>query len=116
MVCLIYSSLSCPDYLSHPCLVIMPYVVPNPAPFSRTCNGHVCYFTRNRDFASHPMTRNIFFRGGDFSVKALPLPRHRRHHWSLYNDQEPSANFLLSHPEILQLFNHTATFSSFSGS
>ena len=82
---------------------------------NRTCNGHTCYFSKNRNFLEHPMTKNIFFLGTKFSIQDLPLPRQQRHDWSLFHDREPSSNPLLSHSAILELFNHTATFSSFSG-
>jgi hypothetical protein len=35
---------------------------------------------------------------------------------SLFYDKDPSSNPILSHPKVLELFNHTSTFSSFSGS
>ena len=60
------------------------------------------------------MTRNIFFRANKFSVKDLPLPRGQQHDWALFHDTDPSSNPISSRTSILQLFNHTATFSSHS--
>ena len=56
------------------------------------------------------MTRNIFVRSSRCSIRDLPLPRLRSHDWALFQDSEPSSNLLLSHPRVLGVFNHTATF------
>ena len=71
-----------------------------------------CYFTRNRSFRDHPMTRAVFFYGTDFSVFDLPLPRHENEDWALIHEESPKNNPLISQYNIIRMFNHTATFKS----
>ena len=50
------------------------------------------------------------FYGTDFQYDDLPLPRTPHHHWALFHEESPKNIYLLSHEDVLVLFNHTATF------
>ena len=38
------------------------------------------------------------------------MPRQPQHEWALFHEESPKNNYLLSHGELLQVFNHSATF------
>ena len=50
------------------------------------------------------------FYGSNMNLKDLPVPRKPDHEWALLHEESPKNNFALSHPELLELFNHTSTF------
>ena len=50
------------------------------------------------------------FYGTDFQSWDLPLPRKSHHEWALFHEESPKNNYLFSHSEIMEMFNHTATF------
>ena len=50
------------------------------------------------------------FYGTDFLTYDLPLPRKAHHEWALLHEESPKNNYLFSHAEIMELFNHSATF------
>ena len=64
----------------------------------------------DRHFKDHPKTQAFVFYGTDFKPEDLPLPRKRHHEWALLHEESPKNNYILCHPECLQLFNHTSTF------
>ena len=50
------------------------------------------------------------FYGTHFDTRDLPFPRAAHHEWGLLHEESPKNVFHFSHPEIMELFNHTATF------
>uniref|UniRef100_A0A8B9QEK5 GDP-fucose protein O-fucosyltransferase n=1 Tax=Apteryx owenii TaxID=8824 RepID=A0A8B9QEK5_APTOW len=78
------------------------------------CGEDVCFFTVNRTYQHHQMTRAFLFYGTDFSVDSLPLPRKGHHDWALFHEESPKNNYKLFHEPTITLFNHTATFSRYS--
>ncbi|KAM9330100.1 GDP-fucose protein O-fucosyltransferase 3 [Gastrophryne carolinensis] len=80
----------------------------------RQCRDNSCFFTINRTYLHHPMTRAILFYGTDFNIDSLPLPRKPYHEWALFHEESPKNNYKLFHQPIITLFNHTATFSEHS--
>ncbi|XP_025905757.1 alpha-(1,3)-fucosyltransferase 10 [Nothoprocta perdicaria] len=78
------------------------------------CGEDVCFFTINRTYQHHQMTRAFLFYGTDFSVDSLPLPRKNHHDWALFHEESPKNNYKLFHEPTITLFNHTATFSRHS--
>ena len=69
-----------------------------------------CFFTVDRHFQHHPNTTAFLFYGTDFKPTDLPLPRRAHHEWGLFHEESPKNNYMLSYPDCLTLFNHTATF------
>lgn len=52
------------------------------------------------------------FYGSNFDLIDLPLPRNGLiHDWALLHEESPKNTPALSHIEVLELFNLTATFS-----
>ncbi|XP_068784716.1 alpha-(1,3)-fucosyltransferase 10 [Struthio camelus] len=78
------------------------------------CGEDVCFFTINRTYQHHQMTRAFLFYGTDFTVDSLPLPREGHHDWALFHEESPKNNYKLFHEPAITLFNHTATFSRHS--
>ncbi|NP_001012535.1 alpha-(1,3)-fucosyltransferase 10 isoform X1 [Mus musculus] len=78
------------------------------------CGADACFFTINRTFQHHPMTRAFLFYGTDFNIDSLPLPREAHHDWALFHEESPKNNYKLFHKPVITLFNHTATFSRHS--
>ncbi|XP_068127254.1 alpha-(1,3)-fucosyltransferase 10 [Hyperolius riggenbachi] len=78
------------------------------------CGENSCFFTINRTFLHHPMTKAVLFYGTDFNIDSLPLPRKVYHEWALFHEESPKNNYKLFHPPTITLFNHTATFSQYS--
>lgn len=77
-----------------------------------TChNGATCYSTVDRDVLHDKRTRGILFYGTDVDPEDFPLPRREWHEWALIHEESPLNNYMLSHNPMIQLFNHTATFS-----
>lgn len=52
----------------------------------------------------------MLWYGSDFKPKDMPLPRKPHHEWGLLHEESPKNNYLLTKPEVITLFNHTATF------
>ena len=50
------------------------------------------------------------FYGTSFNSRDLPFPRSAHHEWALLHEESPKNIYHYSHPEIMELFNHTATF------
>ncbi|KAM4808781.1 GDP-fucose protein O-fucosyltransferase 3 [Rhinophrynus dorsalis] len=78
------------------------------------CGRDTCFFTINRTYYQHPMTKAILFYGTDFNIDSLPLPRKANHEWALFHEESPKNNYKLFHQPTITLFNHTATFSRHS--
>ncbi|XP_027626359.1 alpha-(1,3)-fucosyltransferase 10 isoform X2 [Tupaia chinensis] len=78
------------------------------------CGADACFFTINRTYLHHPMTKALLFYGTDFSINSLPLPRKAHHDWALFHEESPKNNYKLFHEPVITLFNHTATFSRHS--
>uniref|UniRef100_A0A8C2M7N5 Fucosyltransferase n=1 Tax=Cricetulus griseus TaxID=10029 RepID=A0A8C2M7N5_CRIGR len=78
------------------------------------CGADACFFTINRTFQHHHMTKAFLFYGTDFNIDSLPLPRKAYHDWALFHEESPKNNYKLFHEPVITLFNHTATFSRHS--
>lgn len=78
------------------------------------CGADACFFTVNRTYADHPMTKAFLFYGTDFNIDSLPLPRKAHHDWALFHEESPKNNYKLFHKPVITLFNYTATFSRHS--
>ncbi|XP_021549918.1 alpha-(1,3)-fucosyltransferase 10 [Neomonachus schauinslandi] len=78
------------------------------------CGTDACFFTINRTFLHHPMTKAFLFYGTDFNIDSLPLPRKAHHDWALFHEESPKNNYKLFHKPVITLFNYTATFSRHS--
>ncbi|XP_004592763.2 alpha-(1,3)-fucosyltransferase 10 [Ochotona princeps] len=78
------------------------------------CGADTCFFTINRTYLHHPMTRALLFYGTDFNIDSLPLPRKAHHDWALFHEESPKNNYKLFHEPVITLFNYTATFSRHS--
>ncbi|KAH9495264.1 Alpha 1,3 fucosyltransferase [Bulinus truncatus] len=61
------------------------------------------------EFTKEPGAAFLFY-GTDFNEEDLPLPRSEEHIWALFHEESPKNKFLLSHGEVLSLFNYTSTF------
>ena len=93
------------------------------APFSttqgvKTCQderkNYDCFFTHDRSHRQHTKTSAIFFYGTEFSPTDIPMPRRKGEDWALVHEESPKNNPLLSQNNVMNLFNHTATFRSAS--
>ncbi|XP_066471415.1 alpha-(1,3)-fucosyltransferase 10 [Tiliqua scincoides] len=78
------------------------------------CGQETCFFTINRTYQHHPMTKAFLFYGTDFNIDGLPLPRKDHHDWALFHEESPKNNYKLFQRPAITLFNHTATFSRHS--
>ncbi|XP_023712617.1 alpha-(1,3)-fucosyltransferase 10 isoform X3 [Cryptotermes secundus] len=79
------------------------------------CGAVKCFFTEDRRYRSHNLTKALMFYGSQFDLIDLPLPRDGLHHdWALLHEESPKNTPALSHLEALEMFNVTATFSRFS--
>ncbi|XP_063096120.1 alpha-(1,3)-fucosyltransferase 10 isoform X1 [Cavia porcellus] len=78
------------------------------------CGADACFFTINRSYLHHPMTKALLFYGTDFNIDSLPLPRKAHHDWALFHEESPKNNYKLFHKPVITLFNYTATFSRHS--
>ena len=54
--------------------------------------------------------QGLLFYGTDFETADLPLPRSTHQEWGLLHEESPKNNYLFSHKEIVEMFNHTSTF------
>ncbi|KAJ9576668.1 hypothetical protein L9F63_025438, partial [Diploptera punctata] len=78
----------------------------------RDCGSVKCYFTEDRRFKTLSNLNAFMFYGSKFDVIDLPLPRNGiAHDWALLHEESPKNVPALSHLEVLELFNLTATFS-----
>ncbi|XP_048457483.1 alpha-(1,3)-fucosyltransferase 10 isoform X1 [Rhincodon typus] len=75
------------------------------------CGADTCYFTINKTYQDHQMTRAFLFYGTDFQINSLPLPRKHQHEWALFHEESPKNNYKLFHEPTITLFNYTSTFS-----
>ena len=50
------------------------------------------------------------FYGTSFNAYDLPWPRHSHHEWTLLHEESPKNVYLFSNANIMQMFNHSATF------
>lgn len=78
------------------------------------CGDHQCYFTTDRQYRSHPNLKTILFYGTDFKPHDVPLPRRPGEDWALFNEESPKNNAIFNHEDMMNMFNHTATFRRFS--
>ncbi|XP_038602478.1 alpha-(1,3)-fucosyltransferase 10 [Tachyglossus aculeatus] len=78
------------------------------------CGADTCFFTTNRTYQHHHMTKAFLFYGTDFNIDSLPLPRQAHHDWALFHEESPKNNYKLFHKPTITLFNYTATFSRHS--
>ncbi|XP_064643170.1 alpha-(1,3)-fucosyltransferase 11-like [Lineus longissimus] len=74
------------------------------------CPKASCRVTSNRKHLSRAKTRGIIFYGSDFDSEELPIPRKKHHEWALVHEESPMNNHLLTHTNMIRLFNHTSTF------
>ncbi|XP_021922200.1 alpha-(1,3)-fucosyltransferase 10 isoform X3 [Zootermopsis nevadensis] len=81
----------------------------------RHCGTVKCFFTEDRRFNNHNLTKALMFYGSKFDLIDLPLPRNGLiYDWALLHEESPKNTPALSHLEALELFNITATFSRYS--
>ncbi|XP_069697948.1 alpha-(1,3)-fucosyltransferase 10 isoform X2 [Periplaneta americana] len=81
----------------------------------RDCGNVKCFFTEDRRFNTHNLTKALIFYGSKFDLIDLPLPRNGlTYDWALLHEESPKNTPVLSHLESLELFNITATFSRHS--
>jgi len=73
------------------------------------CGQYKCFFTNDRAYRHHPMTRTMFFYGTDFKPYDVPIPRKPGEDWALFHEESPKNNPIFSHPEVMSHFNHTST-------
>ncbi|XP_006013607.1 alpha-(1,3)-fucosyltransferase 10 [Latimeria chalumnae] len=78
------------------------------------CGIDTCFFTINKTYQDHLMTKAFLFYGTDFNIDSLPLPRRPSHEWALFHEESPKNNYKLFHEATITMFNHTATFSQHS--
>ncbi|KAK3090654.1 hypothetical protein FSP39_013407 [Pinctada imbricata] len=78
------------------------------------CGKVKCLSSASRRYLADSRTRVIIFYGSRLSPRDLPLPRADHHQWALFHEESPMNNYILSHGEFMELFNHTATFSRMS--
>ena len=89
-------------------------------PFSRTpriiktCKLGTCLFTHSRTEINNTLTKDIIFYGTGLQWDDIPLPRNPAQTWSLLHEESPKNAWSLTSPEVISLFNHTATCSRFS--
>ena len=74
------------------------------------CGQYKCFFTNDREYRHHPMTKTMFFYGTDFKPYDVPIPRKPGEDWALFHEESPKNNPIFSHPEVMTHFNHTSTF------
>lgn len=65
------------------------------------CGADACFFTINRTFQHHPMTKAFLFYGTDFNIDSLPLPRKAHHDWALFHEESPKNNYKLFHKPVI---------------
>lgn len=82
---------------------------------SRQCGSVSCFFTQDRRFQYHPLTKVLMFYGSNINVTDLPLPRNGNSVlWAVLHEESPRNTPILSHDDVLHLFNYSSTFSRFS--
>lgn len=74
------------------------------------CPHSSCMVTKNKSVKLHKRTKAIIFYGTDFRAYEAPLPRLAHQTWSLFHEESPMNNYILSHLPGIRLFNYTATF------
>ncbi|XP_077465325.1 GDP-fucose protein O-fucosyltransferase 4 [Stigmatopora argus] len=74
------------------------------------CATSSCMATSNRKVQLSKKTSSIIFYGTDFRAYEAPLPRLPHQTWSLFHEESPMNNYVLSHSPGIRLFNYTATF------
>nr|CAD7197304.1 unnamed protein product [Timema douglasi] len=81
----------------------------------KKCGNYLCYFTEDRNFHHHPLTKAFVFYGSKLDLLDLPLPRNGPSlDWSLLHEESPKNVPALSHKALLSLFNYSSTFSRYS--
>nr|CAD7456163.1 unnamed protein product [Timema tahoe] len=81
----------------------------------KKCGNYLCYFTEDRNFHHHPLTKAFVFYGSKLDLFDLPLPRNGPSlDWSLLHEESPKNVPALSHEALLSLFNYSSTFSRYS--
>ena len=89
-------------------------------PFSRTqrmiktCQLGTCLFTHSRTEINNSLTDAVIFYGTGLQWNDMPLPRNPAQTWSMLHEESPKNAWSLTTPEVIGLFNHTATCSRFS--
>ncbi|XP_075072789.1 GDP-fucose protein O-fucosyltransferase 4 [Mixophyes fleayi] len=74
------------------------------------CPLSSCMVTKDKRVKLHKRTKSIIFYGTDFRAYEAPLPRLPHQTWSLFHEESPMNNYVLSHLPGIRLFNYTATF------
>lgn len=81
----------------------------------KRCGNKRCFFTQDRRFKNHPLTKAYVFYGSQFDKFDLPLPRNwKKYSWALFHEESPKNIPAFSHAKALSIFNITATFSRHS--
>ena len=80
----------------------------------KRCKHGSCLFTHSRTEVNNSLTKGIIFYGTGLQWNDMPLPRHPSQTWSLLHEESPKNAWSLTTPEVISLFNHTATSSRFS--
>ena len=89
-------------------------------PYSETprivkpCKLGTCLFTHSRTEINNSLTKDVIFYGTGLQWDDMPLPRNPSQTWSLLHEESPINAWSLTTPEVMSLFNHTATCSRFS--
>jgi len=76
----------------------------------KRCFEGDCFFSVNKSYYDHELTKAFLFYGTDLTVDELPLPRKAHHEWGLIHEESPKNNGLFFYDDTMQMFNHTSTF------
>ena len=74
------------------------------------CGDFKCFFTNDKSYRHHPMTKTIFFYGTDFKPYDVPIPRKQGEDWALLHEESPKNNPIFTHYDLIRHFNHTSSF------
>ncbi|CAF1008308.1 unnamed protein product [Didymodactylos carnosus] len=77
-----------------------------------SCGGksEQCFLSNVRKYRANKDFEAFLFYGTDFRLHDLPLPRLPHEHWGLLHEESPKNSYLFSYEDIMNLFNHSATF------
>lgn len=82
--------------------------------FKIQCSLGSCISCTKRNYKNDHVNITYMFYGTDFDPENLPLPRKGNHLWTLFHEESPMNNYMLSHIPGITLFNFTSTFSRYS--
>ncbi|XP_063447682.1 alpha-(1,3)-fucosyltransferase 10-like [Mytilus trossulus] len=78
--------------------------------FYSSCDDVKCFVTNKKEYQDNPRNKAFLFDGTFLKPHDLPLPRQPDDLWGLFQEESPKNNYLLSHSEVMDLFNITSTF------